>query len=130
MDNLMAGYDMILSISQNEVNSQFERLVRSGYIQTEIASNGVTIGGILGGNKPKLTSYLRGAVSAPRVAFGEKNNAQEVEFSFTFAVQDYQSGPNQLAPLSALEAAFEAGKEATRHACPACEPEQTLYRGF
>ncbi|WP_394839862.1 hypothetical protein LVJ94_23525 [Pendulispora rubella] len=111
MEDAMVGYDMVLSISQNEVNSQFERLVRAGYIVPEVKSNGIVEGGLFGGNTPKLTTYLRGWVSPPQVAFGKRNNAQEVEFQFAFAARDW--APGMLASLTELQAAFDPAKGAT-----------------
>ncbi len=112
MGSLLVGYDMIIAISQNEVNSQFERLARGGYIASLLESNGVSAGGLLGGH-PRLNTYLRGGVSAPRVTFGKRNNAQEVEFSFTFAARDEAPGPNGDFTPAELEAAFDPTRGAT-----------------
>jgi hypothetical protein len=113
MTSLMVGYDMILSIGQNEVNSQFERLARSGYIEKEIASNGIISGGPFGGGDPKLGSYLRGGVTPPKVAFGTKNSVEEVEFSFTFVARELTSHDDATWSPADLEGAFDARRGAT-----------------
>lgn len=113
MSELMVGYDLILAISQNEINSQFERLVHAGYIKSAVQSNGLSSGGAFGGGAPRLDSYIRGPVSAPRVAFGTRNSSQEVEFSFTFVTRDWSPGDDSGWSLAELEAAFAAGHGAT-----------------
>jgi hypothetical protein len=112
MGSLMVGYDMIVAISQNEVNSQFERLARTGYIASLLKSNGVSMGGLFGG-PARLQTYLRGGVSAPQVAFGKRNNAQEVEFSFTFVARDEAPSPNGDFTQAELEDAFDPKRGAT-----------------
>ncbi|WP_394828165.1 hypothetical protein [Pendulispora albinea] len=135
MDNVMVGYDMILSIGQDEINSQFERLARAGFIVSKVASNGVIVGGILGGNTPKLISYLRGWVHPPQVTFGKRNDTQEVEFAFSFIAHDVQPNDPEGWTSAELEAAF-AAQSATatdavlerREDIPVRDPVSTLSK--
>lgn len=87
MTDTLVGYDMVLAISQNEVNSQFSRMASGSapVIDTWLTANGVSTGW---GGIYTLSNYLRGYVDAPTVQFYDPaapDSHDHVFFQITFA---------------------------------------------
>ncbi|WP_141620786.1 hypothetical protein [Myxococcus sp. AB036A] len=93
MGDALFGYDMVLQVTQNEINSQFSRLMQQGYIRSLLKTNGLaTAGGAFGGGAMTLTSYLRGYIAAPSVAqpmviLASGDNPQQCLFQFALQSQ-------------------------------------------
>jgi hypothetical protein len=83
MTNLLSGYDMAIAISQNEINSQFQRLFGQT-IATTIRANGLSKGTPFGGGSLQLSTYIRGPINAPQVLLAPGNNPLDVDFYFSF----------------------------------------------
>src|SRR5947208_3169738 len=83
---------MVIAITQNEVNSQFARLY-GHYINPAISANGLSkAGGVFGGGKLALTSYIRGSINAPVVQLGTQQNPTQALFNFVFQSQPISVG--------------------------------------
>lgn len=84
MENLLSNYDLVVAISQNEINSQFNRLFMNGFIKPRIVANAVSKG-IFGDDDPlKLSSYIRGYINAPQVELTFDAGTSQVLFDFSF----------------------------------------------
>ena len=89
MSNVLTGYDMAVAITQNEVNSQFARLATAtpAFIDTYLQPNGLSTGW---GASYFLSSYLRGHIAPPTVAFTDPqqpDSHDHVLFQFSFLEQ-------------------------------------------
>lgn len=87
MSSTLAGFDMVLAISQDEVNAQFNRMASGPQpvIDTFVSANGLNVA--LGGASYYLSTYLRGAISSPTVDFTDPaapDSHDHVFFEFTF----------------------------------------------
>lgn len=93
MGDALFGYDMVLQVTQNEINSQFSRLMQQGYIDSLLKTNGMAAaGGAFGGGAMTLTSYLRGYIAAPTVGqpmviLASGSNPQQCLFQFALQRQ-------------------------------------------
>ncbi|WP_163780250.1 hypothetical protein [Myxococcus vastator] len=93
MGDALFGYDMVLQVTQNEINSQFSRLMQQGYIDSLLKTNGMAAaGGAFGGGAMTLTSYLRGYVAQPTVAqpmviLASGDSSQQCLFQFALQSQ-------------------------------------------
>lgn len=82
------GYDMVLQITQNEINSQFSHLLSSGYISPMLKTNSVSqSGGSFGGGEWTLSTYLRGYMAPPTVTLAEAGSPTTCLFQFTMQKQ-------------------------------------------
>lgn len=99
MPNILAGYDMVVAITQNEINSQFLRMATSPQptIDTYVSANGLSSGW---GGSSFLSSYLRGYVDAPTVQLHDASapdSHDHVFFQVTFRAKNVS--PDQLTAL-------------------------------
>jgi hypothetical protein len=101
--NYLAGYDMVVAITQNEINSQFQRLFGQ-IIQPEISANGLSSNSFLGGGV-QLSSWLRGFINAPQVKLSTVSDPLQVLFYFTFQNQNVTAASLGV-QSSDLDAAF------------------------
>lgn len=94
MADALFGYDMVLQITQNEINSQFSLLMQQGYIDSLLTTNGLSAaGGAFGGGQLALSSYLRGYLSQPTPAQPMvilANGGSTSQCMFQFALQNQQ----------------------------------------
>ena len=99
MSNILAGYDMVVAITQNEVNSQFARMSSppEPVINTYVTANGLSSGW---GGSDFLSSYIRGYVDPPTVQFRDPaspDSHDHVFFQATFRARNLS--PDELAGL-------------------------------
>jgi hypothetical protein len=106
--NYLAGYDMVVAITQNEINSQFQRLFGQ-IIQPEISANGLSSNSFLGGGV-QLSSWLRGFINAPQVKLSTVSDPLQVLFYFTFQNQNVTAASLGV-QSSDLDAAFAKSPE-------------------
>ena len=81
MANILAGYDMVVAITQNEVNSQFSRMATppQAVIDTYISANGLSSGW---GGTDFLSSFIRGYVDPPTVQFRDPASSDSHDYLF------------------------------------------------
>ncbi len=93
MADALFGYDMVLQVTQNEINSQFSLLMQQGYIDSLLKTNALSAsGGAFGGGQLALSSYLRGYVAQPTVAqpmviLADGGSSQQCMFQFALQGQ-------------------------------------------
>ncbi|MES2940361.1 MAG: hypothetical protein V4864_21960 [Pseudomonadota bacterium] len=94
MADALFGYDMVLQITQNEINSQFSLLMQQGYIDSLLTTNALSAaGGAFGGGQMELSSYLRGYIAQPTAAQPMvilANGGNPEQCMFQFALQSQQ----------------------------------------
>lgn len=112
MADLLVGYDMVVVITQNEVNSQFQRLFGKA-IQPDLTANGLSKGGgVFGKGQLQLSSYIRGYIDAPQVELATQANPTQVLFYFDFKTTPVTSSELGVTD-EALAAAFTSSPDGT-----------------
>ncbi|MCB0703966.1 MAG: hypothetical protein KDC34_01595 [Saprospiraceae bacterium] len=84
--SILKGYDMFLCLSENELNSQFQRLYKNGIIHHLLVANGLS----KTRSKVRVSSLIRGSIKAPTIQLfdaGLKPEANQIKFKFRFEFQ-------------------------------------------
>lgn len=108
MSELMEGYDMLVAVTQKEVNNQFYRMASGDNptIDTMIKANNLSSDVMMPGSY-SLASYLRGGINPPTVQFYNPNSTSthdQVLFQINFAPRAIEADNEWGLDLSTFQA--------------------------